>query len=200
MTSPDHPGGGPPWTVRVAMWSARHRWPVFAAWFLATIGLFVASLAMGGTNTQNAVSNDDRAKYEAAHAYDVFNAGGTKDPAEFFYLVISSNSGTLDDSGVAASVQRVVASMADVKAAVGGQQVATFSDIVNPLQAGPQSGLISPDKTSVRVVAHIKGEGQTVEDKLAPVPAFVAQARSATRLPTTRSARSSPRTSMGRCG
>ena len=177
MTSPDHPGGGPPWTVRVAMWSARHRWPVFAAWFLATIGLFVASLAMGGTNTQNAVSNDDRAKYEAAHAYDVFNAGGTKDPAEFFYLVISSNSGTLDDSAVAASVQRVVASMADVTAAVGGQQVATFSDIVNPLQAGPQSGLISPDKTSVRVVAHIKGEGQTVEDKLAPVPAFVAQAR-----------------------
>src|SRR5947207_7937125 len=177
MTSPDHPGGGPPWTVRVAMWSARHRWPVFAAWFLATIGLFVASLAMGGTNTQNAVSNDDRAKYEAAHAYDVFKAGGTKDPAEFFYLVISSNSGTLDDSAVAASVQRVVASMADVKAAVGGQQVATFSDIVNPLQAGPQSGLISPDKTSVRVVAHIKGEGQTVEDKLAPVPAFVAQAR-----------------------
>jgi putative drug exporter of the RND superfamily len=177
MTSPDHPRGGPPWTVRVAMWSARHRWPVFAAWFLATIGLFAASLAMGGTNTQNAVSNDDRAKYEAAHAYDVFNAGGTKDPAEFFYLVISSNSGTLDDSAAAASVQRVVASMADVKAAVGGQQVGTFSDIVNPLQAGPQSGLISPDKTSARVVAHIKGEGQTVEEKLAPVPAFVAQAR-----------------------
>ena len=30
-----------PWTVRVASWSARHRWPVFAGWFIVTIGLFV---------------------------------------------------------------------------------------------------------------------------------------------------------------
>ena len=27
-----------PATVRVAMWSSRHRWPVFAGWFIATIG------------------------------------------------------------------------------------------------------------------------------------------------------------------
>ena len=37
-----------PWTVRVALWSARHRWPVFGLWFVLTIGIFVASLGMGG--------------------------------------------------------------------------------------------------------------------------------------------------------
>src|SRR5437763_8194696 len=34
-----------PWTARVAGWSAKHRWPVTAVWFLATIGLFAASMA-----------------------------------------------------------------------------------------------------------------------------------------------------------
>lgn len=36
------------WTVRVALWSARHRWPVMLAWFAVTIGLFVASQSLGG--------------------------------------------------------------------------------------------------------------------------------------------------------
>ena len=67
--------------------------------------------------------------------------------------------------------------MGSLKADVGGQQVATFSDVIDPVQAGPNSGLISPDKTTVRVVAHIKGEGQTVTDKLVPVPGFVAAIR-----------------------
>ena len=42
---------GKPLTVRVATWSARHRWPVVAAWFVFTIGLFVTSIALGGTRT-----------------------------------------------------------------------------------------------------------------------------------------------------
>ena len=42
----------------MAAWSARHRWPVVGLWFLLTIGLFVGSLAIGGTRTADAVSND----------------------------------------------------------------------------------------------------------------------------------------------
>ena len=34
-----HTGTREPATVRVAMWSARHRWLVVAVWFIATIGL-----------------------------------------------------------------------------------------------------------------------------------------------------------------
>lgn len=40
-----------PWTVRVAMWSARRRWVVFALWFVVTIGLFALSLRAGGIRT-----------------------------------------------------------------------------------------------------------------------------------------------------
>ena len=62
----------PPWTVRVAGWSARHRWPVFTLWFLVTIGVFVASLFAGGTRAVEAVSNAERSKYEAGEAYVVY--------------------------------------------------------------------------------------------------------------------------------
>ena len=54
-------------------WSARHRWPVFGLWFVTTIGLFAASLAPGGTRTVEAVSNDQRAKYEAGEAYVLYS-------------------------------------------------------------------------------------------------------------------------------
>ncbi len=42
-----------PWTVRVAVWSARHRWPVFAAWFVLVFGLMFGASALGGQNTQS---------------------------------------------------------------------------------------------------------------------------------------------------
>ena len=37
-----------PWTVRVAVWSARHRYPVFAAWFVLIAGLMVGAMLLGG--------------------------------------------------------------------------------------------------------------------------------------------------------
>ena len=104
-----------PWTVRVAMWSARHRWPVIAGWFVCTLGLFVVSMLMGGTKAQNAVSNDQSAKYEAAHAYDVFNAGGTKDPSSVLYLIVSSRSSTVDDPQYAAAVAKIVSQLGTAK-------------------------------------------------------------------------------------
>lgn len=45
-----HPLGEPA-TVRVAMWSSRHRWPVAAGWFLGTIGLFVLTVVINGMRT-----------------------------------------------------------------------------------------------------------------------------------------------------
>jgi len=166
-----------PWTVRVAMWSARHRWPVIAGWFVCTLGLFVASMLMGGTKAQNAVSNDQSAKYEAAHAYDVFNAGGTKDPSSVLYLIVSSRSSTVDDPQYAAAVAKIVSQLGTAKGTVNGQQVATFGDLKNPLMLPPGSNVISPDRTTLRVVGEIKGDGPEVESKLVPIPGLVAQMR-----------------------
>ncbi|HTC85894.1 MAG TPA: hypothetical protein VK656_04280, partial [Candidatus Acidoferrum sp.] len=71
-----------PATVRVAVWSARHRWPVFVAWFLVTIGLFVGSILAGGIKALDANSNPNEQQIESQQAYDVFNAGGKADPYE----------------------------------------------------------------------------------------------------------------------
>jgi putative drug exporter of the RND superfamily len=161
----------------VAIWSARHRWPVIVAWFVATIGLFAASLAMGGIDTQNAVSTDTRAKYEAAKANDVFNAGGAKDPTQSLYLVVSAPTTSVDDPAVAAAIGRMVGQLAAVKAEVDGHEVATFDTVADPLKAPPDSGLVSPDRTTVRIVGRIKGEGATLEAKVKPIPALTDQIR-----------------------
>ena len=54
--------GREPWTVKVAVWSARHRYPVFAAWFVLIAGLMFGASAMGGQKAQSIMSKgtDDR--------------------------------------------------------------------------------------------------------------------------------------------
>src|SRR4029453_2445476 len=91
-----------PWTVRVAIWSAGPRWPVFTLWFVGTIGLFVASLLAGGTVAENAVSNDNTgSRYESVRAYQVFDASGTAEPSQSLFLVIAAPAGTtVDDPAV----------------------------------------------------------------------------------------------------
>src|SRR6187401_802639 len=86
----------PPWTVRVATLSARHRWPVLALWFVATIGIFLISLAAGGTDAENAVSDDSAPTYESGRAYDVFNASGTEESRQSLFTVVQVRSGTVD--------------------------------------------------------------------------------------------------------
>ena len=108
QTAPDGGGaqthGREPATVRVAMWSARHRWLVVLLWFVATIGVFAASLSMGGINAADANSNPNERKLEASEAYDVFNAGGTNDPFEQLLVVIDGGSGATKNPMFKASV------------------------------------------------------------------------------------------------
>jgi len=172
-----------PWTVRVAGWSARHRWPVVGLWFVATIGIFIGSLAAGGTNAAEAVSNDERAKYEAGEAYVVYNAANTQTTAEEasaqFLLVVSSPSGTVDDPAFAAAISDIVARMGALKATVNGVTGPVFEQLVDPITAPASAGLVSPDRTTVRVVARVPGDGETLAARLEPVPALVAEIKSA---------------------
>jgi hypothetical protein len=134
--APDRPPGVP-WTVRVADWSARHRWPVFALWFVATIGLFIASIAAGGTNSAEAVSNNDRAKYEAAEAFVVYNAANAdaqqqeKASAQFL-LVVTNPNGTMDDPAFAPAVSDMTARLGELQATVDGKAGPVFEDLVDP--------------------------------------------------------------------
>ena len=159
-----------PWTVRVAIFAAAHRWIVLAAWLFATIGVFVASLGLGGTDTQGAVNRDERARFEAAKAYDVFNASGPqRDPTQSVYLIVATDGSTIDDPAVNSAIDDAIARLGALRATVDGQSVAVFPEVVDPRMAPPEAGLVSPDRTAVRIVAEAPGEGEAIEARLAGV-------------------------------
>jgi uncharacterized membrane protein YdfJ with MMPL/SSD domain len=167
----------PPWTVRVATWSARHRWPVLALWFVGTIGLFFLSSAMGGTRTQGAVTQNQRAKYEAARAYDLFGTSATTAPVgQSVFLVVSSPTQKVTDPAYAATIAAFVGRLQSLTATVNGTAAPVFDSVTDPLKA-PASGLISADATSVRIAGFVSGEGLTLADKLKPVPGLVTELR-----------------------
>jgi uncharacterized membrane protein YdfJ with MMPL/SSD domain len=171
-----------PWTVRVATWSARHRWPVLVLWFLATIGVFLISMSLGGTRTQGAVSQNSRAKYEAARAYDLFNASGTvvtETPGQSVFLVVSSPNRLVTDATYAGAVAAFVARLQGLTAVVDGQQTPVFASVTDPLEVPPTAGLVSRDRTSVRIEGRVDGEGTILSEKLRPIPALVKELRAA---------------------
>jgi putative drug exporter of the RND superfamily len=171
--------GGAPATVRVAMWSARHRWPVVGLWFVATIGLFVTSLTMGGINAADANGNPNERRLEASEALDVFNAGGKIDPSEQFLLVIGGGPGAATDPAFKATVGDLVGRLHDASAEIDGVRTPSFDRLVDPFQAPAAAGLISPDGTTVRIVARVPGPDPTVHALLAPVRPIVDAARTA---------------------
>jgi putative drug exporter of the RND superfamily len=170
-----------PWTVRVAVWSARHRWPVVALWFVLTIGTFVASIAAGGTRSADAVASDNRedTTYESAKAFDVFNASGTTTQNHIFVLLVGDPVRTVDDPAYGSEIDDVLARMAVLNATVDGTSGPVFTDIVDPRLAPPQAALVSPDKTTVRISAEIPGEQPAVDQRLKTVRPFLDELRTA---------------------
>ena len=171
---------GVPWTVRVADWSARHRWPVFVLWFVATIGLFAGSLAAGGINSAQAVSNNQQGKYEAAEAFIVYNeanagAQQTEKASSQFLLVVNNPTGTTDDPTYVTAIGDITKRLGALTATVDGKTGPVFEGLVDPTQAPPEAALISPDKTTARIAARIPGDGDVLIQRLAPVPALVDQ-------------------------
>ena len=177
---PTRPRG--PWTVRVAMWSARHRWPVFALWFVLTIGMFVASIAAGGTRTAEAVASNgqDETTFESQQAYDVFNASGSAgDTTHQTLLIVGTTAGTIDDPGTKAALDDILAKLTAHTATVDGATASTFAGIVDPRQAPAELGLIAPDRTAVRIPVRVPGENDTVRQRLQAVPVLMDELRAA---------------------
>ena len=168
-----------PATVRIAMWSARHRWPVVVAWFLLTIGVLLVSLSFGGIDAADANANPNERKLEASEAYDLFSAGGANDPFEQFVLVIGSQPGAMTDPAFTAVVSDLVAKLQAARAPLGGVQTPTFDQLADPLQAPPTAGLVSADGSTVRIVGRISGDKTRVTPLLAPVLPILHDAQAA---------------------
>ena len=155
MSQPLNTPAREPSTVRVAMWSARHRWLVVGLWFVATIGLFVTSQSLGGINAADANANPNERQLEASEAYDVFNAGGKLDPSEQFLMVISGGPGAATDPAFKASVETIVGQLHGASAQIDGVTKPSFDQLIDPFQAPPAAGLISADGTTVRIAARV---------------------------------------------
>jgi uncharacterized membrane protein YdfJ with MMPL/SSD domain len=169
-----------PWTVRVAVWSARHRWPVVVLWFAVTIGLFVASLAAGGTRSADAVAESREDKtYESARAYDVFGASGTATETHQFVLLVNDPARTLDDQAYAAALDDVLARMSALTATVDSPSTAAFANVIDPRLAPPQASLVSADRTTVRISAEVPGDDAAVDQRLVRVRTFLDELRAA---------------------
>ena len=168
-----------PWTVRVAMWSARHRGPVFALWFVMTIGLYGGSALAGGINTLDANSDPSGPKLEAEEAYDVMGAGEPVAPSERLVILLSGSDGAAADPSFRAGVADLVAGLKAAHASVDGTDTPTFDELADPFAAPPEAGLISADSTTVQIVGNVPGERPRVEVLLGPVPAIVDAARAA---------------------
>jgi uncharacterized membrane protein YdfJ with MMPL/SSD domain len=168
-----------PLTVRIATWSARHRWPVFVLWFVATFGILAASFATGGISTLDVNDDPNGPKLESETAYDVLGAGEPVAASERMVVVIDGGTGAARDPAFQAAVHQLAADLTAARATVDGVEQPTFDSVVDPFVAGPESGLISPDASTVQVVGNIPGERPVVEQKLVPVPAIVDEARAA---------------------
>jgi RND superfamily putative drug exporter len=166
-----------PLTVRIASWSARHRWPVFLLWFVFTIGLFGASLAGGGTQIQPLGSGNQNTKLESDRAYELYGGGATTvEEGQQYLLLIESPAATLDDPAFAAAVRSASERLRAVRVDAGGP---ALEQLVDPFAAPPEVRpvLVSPDRHAIRIAARVKGSADEVERKLRPVTAELQRLR-----------------------
>ncbi|HET7494706.1 MAG TPA: MMPL family transporter [Candidatus Limnocylindrales bacterium] len=170
-----------PWTVRVAVWSARHRWPIVGLWFLLTIGTFIGSIAAGGTRSADAVASNGQQgeTFESREAFDVFGASGTATERHIFVMLVGDPSRTVDDPGYGAEIDDLLARMTALTATVDGAKGPVFTGIVDPRRTPPQAGLVSPDRTSIRISADIPGEQPAVDQRLDRVRSLLGELRAA---------------------
>jgi uncharacterized membrane protein YdfJ with MMPL/SSD domain len=165
-------GPGAPWTVRTALWSARHRWPVLLGWFAITVGLFIGSQALGGIRAVSATSGTELAQTESGRAVAAMRSGDAETLPDDLLVVLTSPSGEASDPAFRAAVNTVISRLAAVTVTLDGAPVQALADLADPFAAPPAAGLVSPDGSSVRVVGRIEGDSATQEAKthaLAPV-------------------------------
>jgi len=178
--------GGPPdlkrepWTVRVAVWSARHRWPVLAGWFVLTFGLMLASVALGGQQSQS-IMDKGQTIGDSQTGYNAFNDAGTKGgvTTESFYLIVENPSGSLDTDAGRSAVADMTARLAALTVAIDSRQVPVFYTdpssrlpaVVDPfvlarIAPDQAASVLSADGTTALITARVSGEDTEATTKV----------------------------------
>ena len=169
-----------PWTVRVASWSARHRWPVFAGWFIVTIGLFLGSQSMGGIRALSATGGPGGSDTEAVLGNKAMGSGrAAATTTETMTTVVASTTVPVADPAFKTATQDIIAKLTAVQATVDGQAGPAFESLLDPFTTPPQSGLYAPDGKAVMVTGVIPGDEAargTRTDAIAPAIVAIQQA------------------------
>jgi len=136
---------------------------------------------MGGTRSEDAVSDDTRSRRESAQAWEVYAAGGRVEPQARLVVVASTPAGRMDEPANAAAIAGIVDRLKSLEVTVPGATapVRAFREVVNPLLVPPALGLVSPDGSTVQIVATAFGEGAETDAKLAPIPGLILELRAA---------------------
>src|SRR5919112_4718627 len=69
--------------------------------------------------------------------------------------------------------------MRALTATVDGTPAPVFENLADPRALPPAAGLISPDQTTVRLVARVPGDGDALGERVAPVPPMIENLRRA---------------------
>ncbi len=170
-----------PWTVRVAVWSARHRFPVAVAWVALIVGLMFTASAMGGQRAQS-VMDGGKSIGESEAGTNAYNNASDKTKVkidtESFYLIVSNAGGQLATAENKAAIAAMTAKLAALTATVDGKVVPVFyadpasqlPAVVDPYAlaaAMPDQapGVLSKDGTTAVITAKVSGPETEVKTK-----------------------------------
>ena len=170
-----------PWTVRVAVWSARHRYPVFAAWFVLIAGLMVGAMLLGGQRAQSLMDKGKTIGESQVgwNAYSDANANvKSKLTTESFYLIVSNPSGKLDTPANRAAISDMTQRLMALTTTYQDKTVPVFyADpasrfplVVDPYElalAIPEQapGVLSADGTTAIITTLISGDNDEATAK-----------------------------------
>jgi RND superfamily putative drug exporter len=191
-TSRDAASKGEPWTVRIAVWSARHRWPVATGWFVLTLGLLIASIALGGQKAPSAADQGQIVGESQAGKNAFADAG--KDPGsssiriEPVYLVVRNPSGPIDTAANRAVLSDMTARLQALTVIAAGKQTQVFyPDPASPVPAvvdpfvlartAPDRApsFLSADGTTAIIAASIAGDDDVCKAKASAIALLTGQ-------------------------
>ena len=168
-----HPGR--PWTVRVATWSARHRWPVLWP------GSWPRSACSGSALPWVARGRRAPSARTPARSTNRFGRGISTAAAAPSARVPpasrSTSSSTAHGEGHRSGIRGQA--LGDIAGQLQERDrdrrrttVPVFDTVTDPLTAPPTAGLVSQDLSSARIVAFAGGEGIALSREARRIPAL----------------------------
>lgn len=149
-----------PLTVRIARWSATHRWLVLGLWLVFVFGLFGTGSAMG-TKIFGLDDNTTSVKMESQQAWDVYDAGNKKvanpTSTETMMVVVTNPNQKVSEAAYKDVVAKIETTMRNATAKDGSK---LFAQVTDPY-SNPFLGLIAPDQTSLRILGTVSVQGDS---------------------------------------